>query len=118
MPCGDEDPCGREGGHVFEVLPDVLRHFLQYFRLHRLSIVHVSTDTVVHVCPEWSDEGSAVTQRKGLRRELADLHVKGDHAVVVHLQTQAAVRNALLLPLLTRTSVWTERLRRWNGTDC
>lgn len=85
MPCCDEDPCGRKGGHVFEVFPDILRCPLQYFRIGGLSVVHVATDPVVHVCPKWRDERAAVAQRESLWRELADLHIKRDDAIVVDL---------------------------------
>lgn len=118
MPRGNEDPGCHEGNHVFEVLPDVLCRLLQYFRFHRLSVIHISMDTVVHVCPEWSDEGPAVTQRKSLRRELADLHIEGDHAIVVHLGTQACFQNCLNPPYGKLTSFWNECLHRWNGMDC
>lgn len=118
MPRGNEGPGCHEGGHVFEVLPDVLRRLLQYFRIHRLSVIHISTDAVVHVCPERGDEGPAVAQRKSLRRELADLHVEGDHAIVVHLGTEAGFQNCLDPPYGKLTNFWNGCLQRWYGTGC
>lgn len=85
MPRCDEDPCGRERGHVFEVFPDVLRCPLQDFRICSLSVIHVTTDPIVHICPKWGDEGPTVAQRERLGRELADLHIKRDDTVVVDL---------------------------------
>lgn len=85
MPGCNKHPVGCERGEVFEVLPDILRSPFQYFWFGGLSVVHVSADAVVHVGPKWSDERSAVAQGESLRGELANLHVEGDHTVVVDL---------------------------------
>lgn len=85
VPCCNEDPRGREGGHVFEMLSDIQRRPFQQFRFGGLSIVDISTDAVVHICPKRSNEGPAVTQRKSLWSKLANLHVEGDHPIVVDL---------------------------------
>lgn len=88
VPCCNKGPGGREGGHVFEVLPDILCCPFQYFRFGGLSVEHISADAVVHICPKWSNKRSAVTQGESLWCELANLHVEGDHTIVVHLWTE------------------------------
>lgn len=56
MPCCNKDPGSSEGGHVFEVLPDILCRPFQYFWFSGFPVVHISADAVVHICPEWSNE--------------------------------------------------------------
>lgn len=86
LPGHNEDPRGREGCHVLEVLPDVLGGSGQDGRVHGLSVVDLASDPVVHVCPKWGDEGPPVRQGEGLGRELAHQHVEGDNAVVIDLK--------------------------------
>lgn len=86
LPGDDEDPEGREGGHVPEVPADVPGGSAEQLRLRALPVVDLPADAVVHVRPEGRHEGAAVGQREGLRRELADQGVEGDHAVVVDLR--------------------------------
>lgn len=85
VPCCNKDPGGCECGHTFEVLPDILCCPFKYFRFCRLSVEHIATDAIVHICPKWSNERSAVTQGKSLWCELANLHVEGDDTIVVDL---------------------------------
>lgn len=85
VPCWNKDPCGSEGGHVFEILPDILCCPFENFWLGGLPVVHVSADAIVHICPEWSNKWPAVTQGKSLWCELANLHVEGDYTIVVDL---------------------------------
>lgn len=86
LPCHNENPSGREGRHVFEVLPDVLGGSFQDDRIHGLSVIDLASDSIVHICPEWGDEGPPVRQGEGLWRELAHQHVEGNHTIVVDLQ--------------------------------
>lgn len=92
LPGDDEDPDGREGGHVFEVLPHVFGRSPQQLGLAALPVVDLPADAVVHVCPERRDEGPAVRQRKRFWRELADQRVEGDDAVVVDLHKEIPAR--------------------------
>lgn len=89
LPGHNEDPRGREGCHVLEVLPDVLGSPPQDGRVHGLPVVDLTSDPVVHIRPERGNEGPPVRQREGLGRELAHQHVEGDNAVVIDLKHQA-----------------------------
>lgn len=71
LPGHNENPSGREGGHVFEVLPDVLGGSSQDGRVHGFSVIDLTPNSVVHVCPKRSNEGPPIRQGKGLWRKLA-----------------------------------------------
>lgn len=71
LPGHNENPSGREGRHVFEVLPDVLGGSSQDGRVHGLSVIDLPPNSIVHICPKWSNEGPPIRQGKGLRRKLA-----------------------------------------------
>lgn len=88
LPGDDEDPDGRERGHVFEVLADVFGGSPQQLGVRALSVVDFSSDAIVHVCPERCNEGPSVCQGKGLWCELADERVEGNHTVVVDLHKE------------------------------
>lgn len=85
MPRCNEDPGGSEGAHVFEELAGVQGCPFQDVWLHGLTIVYISPDAIVHVGPERSNEGATVAEGESFRGELAHLHTKGDHSIVVHL---------------------------------
>lgn len=100
VPCCNKDPGGCKSGHVFEVLPDILRCPFQYSWFSGLSVVHISADAIVHIGPKWSNKWSAVTQRESFWCELTNLHVEGHHTIVVDLwkeQTGLYFRNDQLL---------------------
>ena len=88
LPCHNENPSGREGCHVFEVLPDVLGGSFQDDRVHGLSVIDLASNSIVHICPKWGDEGPPIRQGEGLRCELAHEHIKGDNSIVIDLQRQ------------------------------
>lgn len=88
LPCHNENPSGREGCHVFEVLPDVLGGSFQDDRVHGLSVIDLASNSIVHICPKWGDEGPPICQGEGLRCELAHKHIKGDNSIVIYLQRQ------------------------------
>lgn len=67
------------------MLADVFGGSPQQLGVRALPVVDLPADAVVHVCPKGRDEGPAVRQGEGLRGELADQGVEGDHAVVVDL---------------------------------
>lgn len=71
LPGHNENPSGREGGHVFEVLPDVLGGSSQDGGVHGFSVIDLTPNSIVHICPEWSNEGPPVRQGKGLWCKLA-----------------------------------------------
>lgn len=71
LPCHDENPSGREGCHVFEVLPDVLGGSFQDDRVHGLSVINLASNSIVNIGPKGSNEGPPIRQGKGFRRELA-----------------------------------------------
>lgn len=86
FPCDNEHPSGREGRHVLEVLPDVLGGPFQDDGVHGLPVVDLTPDSVVHICPEWGNEGTAISQWEGFWRELAHKHIEGHDAIIVDLQ--------------------------------
>lgn len=86
LPGDNEDPEGREGGHVPEVPADVPGGPVEQLWLCALPVVDVPTDAIVHVGPKGRHEGAAVGQREGLGCELAHQGVEGDHTVVVDLR--------------------------------
>lgn len=71
LPGHNENPSSREGCHVFEVLPDVLGGSSQDGRVHGLSVIDLPPNSIVHICPKWSNEGPPIRQGKGLWRKLA-----------------------------------------------
>lgn len=56
VPCCNKGPGGCEGGHVFEILPNILCCPLQYVWFGGLSVVYIPADAVVHICPKWGNE--------------------------------------------------------------
>ena len=52
LPGHNENPRGREGCHVFEVLPDVLGGSFQDDRVHGLSVIDLASNPIVHICPK------------------------------------------------------------------
>ena len=88
LPGHNENPRGREGCHVFEVLPDVLGGSFQDDRVHGLSVIDLASNPIVHICPKGSNEGPPVRQGKRFRCELAHEHVEGNNSVVIDLQRQ------------------------------
>lgn len=108
LPGDDEDPAGREGRHVLEVLADVLGGSAQQLRVGALAVVDLPTDAIVHVSPEGRNEGPAIGQWEGFRCELADQRVEGDHTVVVHLLKKMGSMERALSKLLTHHKMWDE----------
>lgn len=76
VPGHNENPSGREGCHVFEVLPDVLGGSFQDDRVRGLSVIDLASNPIVYICPKWSNEGPPIRQGKRFGRELAHQHVE------------------------------------------
>lgn len=85
LPGDNEDPGGRERGHVLEVLADVLGGSPQQLGVRALPVVDFPPDAIVHISPEGRNEGPAVRQGEGFWCELADECIEGDHPIVVDL---------------------------------
>lgn len=127
VPCCNKDPVGCERGHGFEVPPDIVRCPFQYFWFDGLSVENISADAVVHICPKWSNERSTVAQGKRFWCELANLHVEGDHTVVVDLwaeqtglyftlQTlQSIILRMMNYTFLSSNKSFEKGLHRWYG---
>lgn len=115
LPGDDEDPAGREGCHVLEVLADVLGGSAQQLGVGALTVVDLPTDAIVHVSPEGRNEGPAISQWESFRCELADQRVEGDDAVVVHLPEEMGSLERALSKLLARHKTWSESFVAGDG---
>ncbi len=51
IPGSNEDPGGSEGHHILEILSDILSGPLQGLWVCCLTVVHIPTDTIMHVSP-------------------------------------------------------------------
>lgn len=85
LPGDNEEPVGREGGHVPEVPADVPGGPVEQLWLRALPVEDLPADSIVHIGPEGRHEGAAVGQRESLGCELAHQGVEGDHPIVVDL---------------------------------